>query len=45
MRQETEICRIQYEKCLGKMPWTVITAATASESAPLQFLAPYANYW
>jgi group II intron reverse transcriptase/maturase len=25
------------------MPWTVIIAATASESAPLQFLAPYAG--
>lgn len=25
------------------MPWTVIVAATASDSAPLQFLAPYAG--
>jgi group II intron reverse transcriptase/maturase len=28
---------------LNAMPWTVIIAATASESAPLQFLAPYAG--
>lgn len=28
---------------LNAMPWTVIVAATASDSAPLQFLAPYAG--
>lgn len=27
----------------GAMPWTTIVAATASDSAPLQFLAPYAG--
>ena len=27
----------------GAMPWTIIVAATASDSAPLQFLAPYAG--
>jgi F-type H+/Na+-transporting ATPase subunit alpha len=28
---------------VNAMPWTVIVAATASDSAPLQFLAPYAG--
>ena len=28
---------------VNAMPWTVIIAATASDSAPLQFLAPYAG--
>ena len=27
----------------GAIDWTVIVAATASDSAPLQFLAPYAG--
>ena len=27
----------------SSMPWCVIVAATASDSAPLQFLAPYAG--
>ena len=28
---------------VNAMPWTIIVAATASDSAPLQFLAPYAG--